>query len=183
MRLAGPREALWHALIRRNYGANHMIIGRDHASPGNDSTGKPFYSPYAAQELVQSLKDQIGVKVCPLASLSYLPDEDRYEDVRKLERNAVTAQLREHKSVSGIGRAARNYLCGLRRPEVSDAIATNLPASSQTRFLRLVHWLERSRKIDDCGDSYCAATGVWTTGYSARWRRCSQSPVARARFQ
>ncbi|HEX7774376.1 MAG TPA: sulfate adenylyltransferase, partial [Pyrinomonadaceae bacterium] len=58
MRLAGPREALWHALIRRNYGANHMIIGRDHASPGNDSTGKPFYAPYAAQELVQSLEDE-----------------------------------------------------------------------------------------------------------------------------
>ena len=53
MRMAGPREALWHALIRRNYGANHLIVGRDHASPGVDSKGKPFYGPYDAQELVQ----------------------------------------------------------------------------------------------------------------------------------
>jgi ATP sulfurylase (sulfate adenylyltransferase) len=60
MRMAGPREALWHALIRRNYGANHMIIGRDHASPGNDSNGKPFYEPYAAQDLVQGLENETG---------------------------------------------------------------------------------------------------------------------------
>ena len=57
MRLAGPREALWHALITRNYGANHMIIGRDHASPGNDSNGNPFYEPYAAQELVEPVAE------------------------------------------------------------------------------------------------------------------------------
>jgi sulfate adenylyltransferase len=81
MRLAGPREALWHALIRRNYGANHMIIGRDHASPGNDSTGKPFYSPYAAQELVQEFAEEIGVRVLPFGEFVYLPEEDRFEDV------------------------------------------------------------------------------------------------------
>ncbi|MYE67371.1 MAG: sulfate adenylyltransferase, partial [Acidimicrobiia bacterium] len=52
MRLAGPREALWHAIIRRNYGANYLIVGRDHASPGLDSQGKPFYGPYDAQEIV-----------------------------------------------------------------------------------------------------------------------------------
>src|SRR4030095_7320633 len=62
MRLAGPREALWHALIRRNYGENHMIMRLDHASPGNDSNGNPFYPPYAAQELVQQFEDELGVK-------------------------------------------------------------------------------------------------------------------------
>lgn len=82
MRLAGPREALWHALIRRNYGANHIIIGRDHASPGNDSNDNPFYSPYAAQELVQEKEDELGVKVLPFGEFVYLPDEDRYEDIR-----------------------------------------------------------------------------------------------------
>jgi len=65
MRMAGPREALWHALIRRNYGASHFIIGRDHASPGNDSHGLPFYEPYAAQELVQRFEEEIGVRLLP----------------------------------------------------------------------------------------------------------------------
>ena len=60
MRMAGPREALWHAIIRRNYGANHLIVGRDHAGPGKDSTGKPFYGPYDAQELVAQLRRGVG---------------------------------------------------------------------------------------------------------------------------
>jgi sulfate adenylyltransferase len=60
--MAGPREALWHALIRRNYGANHLIIGRDHASPGVDSRGVPFYGPYDAQELVESFSEELGIK-------------------------------------------------------------------------------------------------------------------------
>jgi sulfate adenylyltransferase len=80
MRLAGPREALWHALIRRNYGANHLIVGRDHASPGSDSTGKPFYAPYDAQRLVEAHRDEVGVGVIPFAELVYLPDQDRFEE-------------------------------------------------------------------------------------------------------
>jgi len=93
MRLAGPREALWHALIRRNYGANHMIIGRDYASPGNYSTGKPFYAPYAAQELVQQYADEVGVRVLPFSEFVYLPEEDRYEEVQKVAAHVATAQL------------------------------------------------------------------------------------------
>ena len=93
MRMGGPREALWHAIIRRNYGANHFIIGRDHAGPGNDSTGKPFYGPYDAQELVEDFSEEIGVKVVPFRQLVYLPEEDRYEEVSKLPVDAVTANI------------------------------------------------------------------------------------------
>ena len=83
MRLAGPREALWHALIRRNYGANHFIVGRDHASPGNDSLNRPFYGPYDAQELVEQFSEELGVKVLPFQELVYLVEADRYEEVSK----------------------------------------------------------------------------------------------------
>ena len=65
MRLAGPREALWHAIIRRNYGANYLIVGRDHAGPGKDSSGKPFYGPYDAQELVAQHSKEICVGIVP----------------------------------------------------------------------------------------------------------------------
>jgi sulfate adenylyltransferase len=78
MRMAGPREAVWHAIIRRNYGANHFIIGRDHAGPGKDSSGKPFYGPYDAQELLVKFTGEVGVKMVPFRTLSYLPDDDRY---------------------------------------------------------------------------------------------------------
>src|SRR5262249_38761657 len=80
MRLAGPREALWHTLIRRNYGANYFIVGRDHASPGLDSQGRPFYGPYDAQELVTRFQAELGVGVIPFEELVYLPDEGRYEE-------------------------------------------------------------------------------------------------------
>jgi sulfate adenylyltransferase len=93
MRLAGPREAVWHALIRRNYGANYLIIGRDHASPGSDSAGKPFYGPYDAQDLVESMKDELGVGVVPFRELVYLPDEERYEEVSKVAPEVRTASI------------------------------------------------------------------------------------------
>ena len=71
MRMAGPREALWHAIIRRNYGANHFIVGRDHASPGIDSNGKPFYGPYDAQELVAKHQAELGMTMVPFQELVY----------------------------------------------------------------------------------------------------------------
>jgi sulfate adenylyltransferase len=80
MRMAGPREAVWHAIIRRNYGANHFIVGRDHAGPGIDSKGQPFYGPYDAQNLLQQVEHEIGVTMVPFKELIYLPDEDRYEE-------------------------------------------------------------------------------------------------------
>ncbi len=93
MRMGGPREAVWHAIIRRNYGANHFIVGRDHAGPGNDSTGKPFYGPYDAQELLKSVEKEIGVKMVPFEMMVYLPDEDRYELISQVPEGAATASI------------------------------------------------------------------------------------------
>lgn len=93
MRMAGPREALWHAIIRRNFGANHLIVGRDHAGPGKDSTGKPFYRPEEARELVTQFYDEIGVKVLPFDEMVYLPEENRYEQVTRVPENAKIANI------------------------------------------------------------------------------------------
>jgi sulfate adenylyltransferase len=93
MRMAGPREALWHALIRRNYGATHFIIGRDHAGPGIDSHGKPFYGPYDAQILMEQYSDELGVQPVEFKELVYLADEDRYEEQDKVLDGAKVLKI------------------------------------------------------------------------------------------
>jgi len=93
MRMAGPKEALLHAIIRRNHGANHFIVGRDHAGPGNDSTGKPFYGPYEAQEIMKQYEAEIGVKMVPFEILVYLPDEDRYVEEKDIPVGAKVANI------------------------------------------------------------------------------------------
>jgi sulfate adenylyltransferase len=88
MRMAGPKEALLHAIIRRNHGVNHFIVGRDHAGPGNDSTGKPFYGPYDAQTLMTQYEAELGVKMVPFEMLVYLPDEQRYVEEKDVPKGA-----------------------------------------------------------------------------------------------
>jgi len=127
MRMAGPREALWHAIIRRNHGVNHFIVGRDHASPGIDSTGKPFYGPYDAQELVEKHSAEIGVKPVPFHEFVYLPDEDRYEQVSKISNGTRTAtisgtQVREQ--YLNKGRLLPSWFT---RPEVAEILAEAYP--------------------------------------------------------
>ncbi len=127
MRMAGPREAVWHALIRRNYGANHLIVGRDHAGPGNDSQGKPFYGPYDAQDLVEQYSDEIGVKMVPFRMLVYLPDENRYEEENKVPSETRTAsisgtQVREEYLQNG-----RQLPEWFTRPEVAEILAESHP--------------------------------------------------------
>jgi sulfate adenylyltransferase len=127
MRMGGPREALWHAIIRRNYGANHLIIGRDHAGPGNDSQGKPFYGPYDAQDLAAKYSDETGVKPVPFLALVYLPDEERYEEVSNISKGQKTAnisgtQVREeylHK-----GKTLPDWFT---RPQVADILSETYP--------------------------------------------------------
>jgi sulfate adenylyltransferase len=93
MRMAGPKEVLLHAIIRRNHGANHFIVGRDHAGPGNDSSGKPFYGPYDAQENMKKYESEIGVKMVPFEMLVYLPDEGRYVEEKDVPQGARTLNI------------------------------------------------------------------------------------------
>lgn len=93
MRMAGPREALWHAVIRRNYGANSLIVGRDHASPGSDSEGRPFWEPYEAQELVSRYAGELGVTPVAFHEFVYLPQERRYEESNKIAVDTPVASL------------------------------------------------------------------------------------------
>ena len=78
MRLGGPREAIWHGLIRKNHGCTHLIVGRDHAGPGKDGDGKPFYGHYEAQELFRKHEVDIGVSMVPFSMMVYVEDEDKY---------------------------------------------------------------------------------------------------------
>jgi len=93
MRMAGPKEVLLHAIIRRNHGANHFIVGRDHAGPGKDSTGKPFYGPYDAQDNMHKYEHEIGVKMIPFEELVYLPDEKRYVEGKDVPQGAKTLNI------------------------------------------------------------------------------------------
>ncbi len=127
MRMAGPREALWHAIIRRNHGANHFIVGRDHAGPGKDSTGKPFYGPYDAQQVVKEHEDEIGVRMVPFSEMLYLPDEDRYEEADNIPEGTRTAaisgtQVREEFLAKG-----RLLPAWFTRPETAEILAEAYP--------------------------------------------------------
>ncbi|MCJ7583324.1 MAG: bifunctional sulfate adenylyltransferase/adenylylsulfate kinase [Anaerolineales bacterium] len=134
MRLAGPREALWHAIIRRNHGATHFIIGRDHAGPGKDSTGKPFYGPYAAQELLEQHAEEIGVTPVPFQELVYLPDKEIYVEADKVPAGARVA------NISGT-QVREDYLAKgkplpewFTRKETSEILAEVYPARQKQGF-------------------------------------------------
>ncbi|MBI4525730.1 MAG: bifunctional sulfate adenylyltransferase/adenylylsulfate kinase [Deltaproteobacteria bacterium] len=134
MRMAGPREALWHAIIRRNYGANCFIVGRDHASPGRDSKGKPFYGPYDAQELLARHSSELGVNVLSYNEMVYLPDEDRYEESHRIPEGKRTM------SISGT-EVRDLYLANgevlpdwFTRPEVAAILSKAYPAVADQGF-------------------------------------------------
>lgn len=78
MRMGGPREALWHAIIRKNYGCTHLIVGRDHAGPGDDSDGNPYYDPYGAQTLMQQHQDELGIEMVEFEMMVYSQDKAQY---------------------------------------------------------------------------------------------------------
>lgn len=101
MRMGGPREALWHAIIRKNYGASHFIVGRDHAGPGKDAQGVPFYGPFDAQHLLERYQDELGIEVVPFPAMVYAANRDAYVPSTEVSpdddvRDISGTQLREH---------------------------------------------------------------------------------------
>jgi len=93
MRMGGPREVLWHAIIRRNYGCTHFIVGRDHAGPGDDVSGKPFYDPYAAQEIALKYQSELGVKIMPFQMMVYVPSKKEYFPIDQVPQGEETANI------------------------------------------------------------------------------------------
>ena len=134
MRMAGPREALWHAMIRRNYGANHLIVGRDHAGAGIDSAGRPFYGPEEARNLCESFSEELGVAIIPFREFAYVPELDRYEEVSQVpsEKEYVTISgtaVREEYLNKG-----RHLPDWFTRPEVARILEESHPPRSQQGF-------------------------------------------------
>jgi sulfate adenylyltransferase len=130
MRMAGPREVLLHAIIRRNYGCTHFIVGRDHAGPGRDSTGKPFYAPYAAQESMARHADEIGMQMVDFKQMVYLPEENRYSPVDEVPAGVKTADI------SGTEVRDKYLAKGLQLPEwfSRPAVAEILNEANPPRF-------------------------------------------------
>ena len=93
MRMAGPREAVWHGIIRRNHGCTHMIVGRDHAGPGKNSQGQDFYDPYAAQELFGKYQDEIGVEMVDFKQMVYVQERAQYEPRDEVEAGATILDI------------------------------------------------------------------------------------------
>ena len=127
MRMAGPREVLLHAIVRRNYGANALIVGRDHAGPGKDSRERPFYGPYDAQEMLERHGAEIGVGMVPFRLCVYVPDEDAYLPVDEIPEGTKTL------SISGT-QVREEYLAGgkplpewFTRPEVAQLLGEAHP--------------------------------------------------------
>ena len=78
MRMAGPREAVWHGLIRRNHGVTHFIVGRDHAGPGKNSAGVDFYGPYDAQVLFKEHEAEMGITMVDFKHMVYVQEKAQY---------------------------------------------------------------------------------------------------------
>jgi sulfate adenylyltransferase len=134
MRMAGPREAIWHAIIRRNFGANHFIVGRDHASPGVDSNNKPFYGPYDAQRLLTEHATEVGVQPMFFSEMVYLTEQKRYEESALVEQGHRTASISGTKVREDFLQRGRLLPAWFTRPEVAGILSAAHPPRHRQGF-------------------------------------------------
>ena len=131
MRMAGPRDALLGSIISRNFGCTHFMVGPDHASPGLDSTGKPFYSPLAAQEFLKSNQDEIGIRLISYTPWVYLPDLDQFASPDDIPAGSKTAdisadQVRDDYLARGV--PLPDWFC---RPAVASILSETSPPKNR----------------------------------------------------
>jgi len=133
MRMAGPREALWHAIIRKNYGCTHFIVGRSHASPGLRADGQPFYALKAAQELLHSYQAELGIKIIAFDEFVYVADEDLYVPANETPADATVRRLSNddfHRKL----RCSRRIPQWFTFPEVVDELRKAYPPRHKQGF-------------------------------------------------
>ena len=133
MRMAGPREAIWHGLIRANHGCTHFIVGRDHAGPGKNSEGQDFYGLYDAQDLFKQYQDEIGIKMVDFKNMVYVEERAQYYPSNELPKNSTVLEI------SGT-EMRRRLMEGLEIPdwfsfpEVIQELRRSLPPRSKQGF-------------------------------------------------
>jgi sulfate adenylyltransferase len=145
MRMGGPREAVFHATIRKNYGCSHLIVGRDHAGPGSDSSGTPFYGPYDAQELLSRHQEELGVQMVPFRMMTYVSELDAYypDDEVPEGKRALTISGTELRQRLAEGRDIPEWFTF---PEVAQELRRSYPPRAKQGFTVLFTGLSGSGK-------------------------------------
>ena len=133
MRMAGPKEALWHAIIRKNYGCNYFIVGRDHASPGLNKDNTPFYGPYDAQEMLNTNTNELGIKMIPFKQLVYVKEKKSFIGVDEVPKNltALTVSGTELRKLLDEGKEIPEWFS---YPEVISELQKQRPSLSNRGF-------------------------------------------------
>ena len=133
MRMGGPREALWHALVRKNHGCTHFIVGRDHAGPGKDSQGKPFYGPYDAQKIFKQYQDEMGIEMVPFRMMVYVKERGGYapEDEVKAGETVMTISGTQQRHLLQEGKDIPDWFT---YPEVVAELRKTHPPRSKQGF-------------------------------------------------